>query len=161
MHIFLSKLFPDRKYINSVFFQISNDFLGKTTRGNTMNLRWSPLNWHPKFSLQKEVQFPPSSWKDCDIQHINNHCCPCLGMGKRDAVYQCMHRVLCLPCSLSVASQRVAPLLCCACPALVKESPELGKPSGAGGHDPVGRKPAARADISRCLQEAENDRAKS
>lgn len=53
--------------------------------------------------------------------------------------------------------------LCLAVPALpwVKESPELGKPSGAGGHSPGGRKPAARADTSRCLQEAENDRAKS
>lgn len=53
--------------------------------------------------------------------------------------------------------------LCLAVPALpwVKDSPELGKSSAAWGHDPVGRKPAARADISRCLKEAENDRAKS
>lgn len=53
--------------------------------------------------------------------------------------------------------------LCLALPALlwVKEGPELGKFFGALGHDPVGRNPAARADISRCLKEAENDRAKS
>lgn len=50
-----------------------------------------------------------------------------------------------------------------AVPALhwVKESPELGKPSGVWMHDPAGRKPAARADIRRCLKEAENDRAKA
>lgn len=120
MHNFLSKLFLDRKDIFFIF-QIRSDFLCKTTRGNTINLKWSPLNWGPKFSSQKEVQFPPhSSPKDYEFQHIYTHCCLCLGVRERDAKYQCMHRMLCLLCSLSVASQGVALLPFCACPALAE-----------------------------------------
>lgn len=95
-------------------------FLVKQPEG--IQQTWNDHHWIEVQSSphRKKSNFHPPypSPKDCDFQHIYTHCCPCLAV--RDAKYQCMHRMLCLTCSLSVASQGTALLPFCACSALAE-----------------------------------------
>lgn len=131
-----------------------NEFLAKTTRGNAINLKCLPLDFRSKVLFTETHLVSPPSLKGCNFYHIYN----------RSALLS-LSRYEGEGCCLPVHAQgRVCPVpfqwpgrglpVCLAAPALlgVKESPELGKPSGAW-------VPVARADVRRCLKEAENDRA--